>query len=296
MKVLPIPALSDNYMYLLIDRETDDAAIVDPVNLKSINKAVEEAGVKLTSCLVTHHHWDHAGATKELADAYSSLSIYGGDDRILGVTNKVRDGDVFKIGELDVKCLYTPCHTAGSICYYVTDGSGDKVVFTGDTLFIGGNKKMRTFFEGNAIDMDFALNEKLANLPNDTKIYCGHEYTVDNLKFAHSVEPKNDEIKKKLAWAEERRKTGDCTVPSTIEEEKRFNPFMRVRTAGYQVIFASATDDHYLQMASDRSAHSPHFRFNPEPRRLRVLLLNFKLHCIPFVALDQIRQPKFLES
>ncbi|KAM3726514.1 Hydroxyacylglutathione hydrolase [Dirofilaria immitis] len=249
MKVLPIPALSDNYMYLLIDRETDDAAIVDPVNLKSINKAVEEAGVKLTSCLVTHHHWDHAGATKELADAYSSLSIYGGDDRILGVTNKVRDGDVFKIGELDVKCLYTPCHTAGSICYYVTDGSGDKVVFTGDTLFIGGCGR---FFEGNAIDMDFALNEKLANLPNDTKIYCGHEYTVDNLKFAHSVEPKNDEIKKKLAWAEERRKTGDCTVPSTIEEEKRFNPFMRVRISD-ELRSATKSADPITVMAKIRS-------------------------------------------
>uniref|UniRef100_A0A8R1TTZ8 hydroxyacylglutathione hydrolase n=1 Tax=Onchocerca volvulus TaxID=6282 RepID=A0A8R1TTZ8_ONCVO len=230
MKVLPIPALSDNYMYLLIDEKTNNAAIVDPVNLKSISEAVKEAGVTLTSSLVTHHHWynfsDHAGATKELSDEYCGLSIYGGDDRIAGVTNKVRDGDVFKIGELDVKCLYTPCHTTGSICYYVTDGSDEKVVFTGDTLFIGGCGR---FFEGNATDMDSALNEKLASLPNDTKIYCGHEYTVDNLKFAHSVEPKNNEITKKLAWAEERRKIGSYTVPSTIEEEKRFNPFMRVR-------------------------------------------------------------------
>ncbi|VDK62871.1 unnamed protein product [Onchocerca ochengi] len=226
MKVLPIPALSDNYMYLLIDEKTNNAAIVDPVNLKSISEAVREAGVTLTSSLVTHHHWDHAGATKELSDEYCGLSIYGGDDRIAGVTNKVRDGDVFKIGELDVKCLYTPCHTTGSICYYVTDGSDEKVVFTGDTLFIGGCGR---FFEGNATDMDSALNEKLASLPNDTKIYCGHEYTVDNLKFAHSVEPKNNEITKKLAWAEERRKIGSYTVPSTIEEEKRFNPFMRVR-------------------------------------------------------------------
>ncbi|KAL3981967.1 hydroxyacylglutathione hydrolase [Acanthocheilonema viteae] len=226
MKVIPIPALSDNYMYLLIDEKTNNAAIVDPVNLKGINKAVKEAGVKLTSSLVTHHHWDHAGATKELSDECHELLIYGGDDRIIGITNKVKDGDVFKIGELDVKCLHTPCHTTGSICYYVTDGNGDKVVFTGDTLFIGGCGR---FFEGNATDMDSALNEKLGNLPNDTKIYCGHEYTVDNLKFAHSVEPKNDEITKKLAWAEERRKTGNYTVPSTIEEEKRFNPFMRVR-------------------------------------------------------------------
>ncbi|VDO14104.1 unnamed protein product [Brugia timori] len=93
-------------------------------------------------------------------------------------------------------------------------------------MFIGGCGR---FFEGDAADMDSALNKKLGSLPNDTKIYCGHEYTVENLKFAHSIEPKNDEITKKLAWAEERRKAGDYTVPSTIEEEKRFNPFMRVR-------------------------------------------------------------------
>ncbi|VIO86480.1 Uncharacterized protein BM_BM6299 [Brugia malayi] len=226
MKVIPVPALSDNYMYLLVDEKSSDAAIIDPVDLKGINKTVKENGVKLTSSLVTHHHWDHAGATNELSDEYRGLSIYGGDDRIASITNKVRDGDIFKIGELDVKCLYTPCHTTGSVCYYVTDGSGDKVVFTGDTLFIGGCGR---FFEGDAADMDSALNKKLGSLPNDTKIYCGHEYTVENLKFAHSIEPKNDEITKKLAWAEERRKAGDYTVPSTIEEEKRFNPFMRVR-------------------------------------------------------------------
>ncbi|EFO26248.1 hydroxyacylglutathione hydrolase [Loa loa] len=226
MKVIPIPALSDNYMYLLIDEETSNAAIVDPVNLKGINKAVKETGVRLTSSLVTHHHWDHAGATRELSVEYPGLSIYGGDDRIIGITSKVGDGDIFKIGKVNVKCLYTPCHTTGSVCYYVTDGNGDKVVFTGDTLFIGGCGR---FFEGNATDMDSALNEKLGSLPNDTMVYCGHEYTVENLKFAHSVEPENDEITKKLAWAEEQRKAGNYTVPSTIGEEKRFNPFMRVR-------------------------------------------------------------------
>uniref|UniRef100_A0A0R3S212 hydroxyacylglutathione hydrolase n=1 Tax=Elaeophora elaphi TaxID=1147741 RepID=A0A0R3S212_9BILA len=221
MKVIPIPALSDNYMYLLIDEKTSNAAIVDPVNLKGVSLQFKAEYSTLT-------FRDHAGATKELSDEYRGLFIYGGDDRIAGITNKVRDGDIFKIGELDVKCLYTPCHTTGSICYYVTDANGDKVVFTGDTLFIGGCGR---FFEGNATDMDSALNEKLGSLPNDTKVYCGHEYTVDNLKFAHSVEPKNDEIMKKLAWAEKRRKAGNYTVPSTIEEEKRFNPFMRVRVS-----------------------------------------------------------------
>ncbi|VDM13922.1 unnamed protein product, partial [Wuchereria bancrofti] len=96
MKVIPVPALSDNYMYLLVDEKSNDAAIIDPVDLKGINKTVKENGVKLTSSLVTHHHWDHAGATNELSVEYRGLSIYGGDDRIASITNKVRDGDLFK--------------------------------------------------------------------------------------------------------------------------------------------------------------------------------------------------------
>uniref|UniRef100_A0A915PUU1 hydroxyacylglutathione hydrolase n=1 Tax=Setaria digitata TaxID=48799 RepID=A0A915PUU1_9BILA len=265
MKVIPVAALSDNYMYLLVDEKTNNAAVVDPVDLEGINKAVKEAGVKLTSSLVTHHHWDHAGATKELSNVYNGLSIYGGDDRIIGITNKVRDGDTFKIGELDVKCLCTPCHTTGSVCYYVTDRSDDRVVFTGDTLFVAGCGR---FFEGTATEMDSALNDKLSSLPNDTKVYCGHEYTVDNLKFALSVEPKNDEIKKKLVWAEERRRSGDCTVPSTIGEEKRFNPFMRVQAVNCQATpDLPSTSNCEIIKASARcfpfvdSVLNAHFRF-----------------------------------
>ncbi|VDN22022.1 unnamed protein product [Gongylonema pulchrum] len=239
MKVIPIPALSDNYMYLLVDEKTSQAAVVDPVNLHSINAAVKAAGVTLTSSLVTHHHWDHASATEEISNAYNKLIIYGGDKRIGALTNEVRDGDTFKVGELDVKCLHTPCHTTGSTCYYVTDGSADKAVFTGDTLFIAGCGR---FFEGNATQMDSALNEKLASLPDDTKVYCGHEYTVDNLKFAASVEPKNEEVKKKLAWAQERRRLGEYTVPSTIGDEKLFNPFMRVRISEELRNVANSTD------------------------------------------------------
>ncbi|VDM45195.1 unnamed protein product [Toxocara canis] len=166
MKVIPVPALSDNYMYLLVDERTHQAAIVDPVDIPAIQSAVKSAGAELSAALVTHHHWDHAGETANLSTTYGNkLLIYGGDDRISKLNSKVKDGDTFKIGSLNVTCLFTPCHTRGHICYYVVEESGKKVVFTGDTLFIGGCGR---FFEGNAKEMHSALNEKLASLPDDT--------------------------------------------------------------------------------------------------------------------------------
>ncbi|VDN06994.1 unnamed protein product [Thelazia callipaeda] len=239
MKVIPIRALSDNFMYLLVDESTKESAIVDPVNLSDINDTVKKEGVKLTSALVTHHHWDHSGATQELPEYYKDLIIYGGDSRIKNITNKIKDGDTFKVGDLVVKCIHTPCHTTGSICYYVTDNNGDKVVFTGDTLFVAGCGR---FFEGTAAEMDIALNDKLSSLPNDTKVYCGHDYTVSNLKFACSVEPNNEEAKKKLAWAEEQQTARKFTVPSTIAAEKLFNPFMRVRISEELRVIAKSTN------------------------------------------------------
>lgn len=227
LSVAVVPALSDNYMYLLIDTNTKKAAIVDPVDVPAIRSAVKAQQVELICALVTHHHWDHAGGTKDLSAAYGgNLPIYGGDSRIDKLTNLVKDGDKLKVGDLDVTCLFTPCHTTGHICYMVRDSNDEKVVFTGDTLFIGGCGR---FFEGTASQMDFALNEKLGKLPGDTKVFCGHEYTVANLQFARSVEPSNIEISKKLQWAESQMEKKQFTVPSTIAEEKLFNPFMRVR-------------------------------------------------------------------
>lgn len=227
MKVTAVDALSDNYMYLLEDTTNRVSAIVDPVSLDNIKDVVSASESQLTCALVTHHHWDHAGATRELSDEYRGITIYGGDERISRMNQKVHDGQTFEIGNLKVKCLSTPCHTSGSICYYVTDND-EKAVFTGDTLFIGGCGR---FFEGTAEQMDRALNDVLASLPDDTKVYCGHEYTVDNLKFALSVEPDNDYVERKLKWAKEQRAAHKRTVPSTIGEEKTYNPFMRVRTS-----------------------------------------------------------------
>jgi len=226
-----LPALSDNYMYLIVDEATNEAAIVDPVAPETVVAAVKEQNVNLTTVLTTHHHWDHAGGNKQLKQMMPDLLVYGGDERIDCLTKKVSHDDHLKIGSLGVKCLFTPCHTTGHICYYVTSktesGDESKAVFTGDTLFIGGCGR---FFEGTPDQMNTALNEILTNLSDDTNVYCGHEYTTANLKFGLHVEPENEDIVKALKEAQELRSMLPPvpTVPSTIGKEKLINPFMRV--------------------------------------------------------------------
>ncbi|KAG8145454.1 hypothetical protein E2320_011984 [Naja naja] len=216
MKVEILPALTDNYMYLLVDEETKEAAIVDPVQPQKVLDAAKKHGVKLTTVLTTHHHWDHAGGNEKLVKMEPGLRVYGGDSRV---------------GSLNVKCLSTPCHTSGHICYFVTkpNSSEPPAVFTGDTLFVAGCGK---FFEGTPEEMYRALIEVLGRLPPETKVYCGHEYTINNLKFARHVEPNNAAIQRKLSWAKAKYDGGEATIPSTIGEEFTYNPFMRVRLSG----------------------------------------------------------------
>lgn len=154
----------------------------------------------------------------------SDLIVVGGDNRIDGINKLVKDGDSFNVGSICVHVYFTPCHTKGHVLYFVKDNS-PPVLFTGDTLFIGGCGR---FFEGTAEQMDYALNKVIKSLPLDTEIYCGHEYTVANLKFAKSIEPNNESVLKKLEWAQEQREKGLSTIPSTLKEELEYNPFMRV--------------------------------------------------------------------
>ncbi|KAL0841476.1 hypothetical protein ABMA28_015153 [Loxostege sticticalis] len=227
MDVKILPALQDNYMYLIVDKATKEAAIVDPVDPNSVLQAVQEQGVNLTTVLTTHHHWDHAGGNADLVKQHPGLQVYGGDDRIGALTKKVQHNTQFNIGHLNVQCLFTPCHTTGHICYFVSapEEGNETAVFTGDTLFLGGCGR---FFEGTADQMYQALINILSGLPEQTKVFCGHEYTLQNLKFASYVEPTNEEIKKKMEWSQNMRQKGKPTVPSTIAEEKSYNPFMRV--------------------------------------------------------------------
>ncbi|ROT43168.1 hydroxyacylglutathione hydrolase [Sodiomyces alkalinus F11] len=215
----------NNYAYLVRDEKTKDAVIIDPANppeVAPVLKSAMEAGeINLTAIVNTHHHWDHAGGNNNLLAALKldKLPIIGGKD-CQGVTEAPAHGSTFNIGSISVKALHTPCHTQDSICWFMQDGD-DKVVFTGDTLFISGCGR---FFEGDAEEMHKALNETLASLPDDTVVYPGHEYTKSNVKFTVSV-LQNDAIRKLQDFAENNRETQG---KFTIGDEKKHNVFMRV--------------------------------------------------------------------
>ncbi|CAH8628371.1 unnamed protein product [Heterobilharzia americana] len=233
MEVVTIPALSDNYMYVVIDKASKTCAVVDPVEPDKVLSVVKKRGLNLISVLTTHHHWDHAGGNVDLIakckeQGLGTLKVYGGDDRIGGLTDAVSHGYQLKVGNnLIVHCLATPCHTTGHICYHVTeeDTTKEGAVFTGDTLFLGGCGR---FFEGTPEQMFKALIDTLSKLPTTTKIYCGHEYTVKNLEFGLTVEPKNEALKHRLEAVRRLRASNQPSVPGTIGEELATNPFMRV--------------------------------------------------------------------
>jgi len=230
MKIVQVPILPENQniSYLLIDEKEKIAAAVDPADPKTVIAAAKKEGVKITTVLTTHHHWDHAGGNKEMGDTIPGLKIFGGSEKVQAATNFVKDQQEIDIGSIKVKAHYTPCHTRDHILYEATDSTDNTkplALFTGDTLFIGGCGR---FFEGTADEMYHALCKVVAGLPDTTEIYCGHEYTVKNLEFAITVEPNNKELKEKLAWAKNQRADNLSTVPSTVAGEKSFNPFMRV--------------------------------------------------------------------
>ncbi|XP_053467721.1 hydroxyacylglutathione hydrolase-like protein isoform X1 [Ictalurus furcatus] len=200
MRVKVISILEDNYMYLVIDEQSKEAIAVDPAVPHRLLEIVNREGVRLTAVLTTHHHWDHARGNDALLKDLPDLRVYGGDDRITGLTHKVTNGQELKFNTINVRCLFTPCHTSGHMCYFLweDDCPDSPAVFTGDTLFVGGCGK---FFEGTAEQMYHNLTKVLGTLPQDTKVFCGHEYTIKNLKFAMLVEPENERVKEKLSWA-----------------------------------------------------------------------------------------------
>jgi len=229
LSVLPVPAFDDNYLWLIHDGEK--AVVVDPGDAAPIVAALSARKLSLAAILLTHHHADHIGGVGELLARYR-VPVYGPiSENIPVVTSPLKEGDLVQIPELELEfsVLDVPGHTSGHIAYLA---SGYPWLFCGDTLFAGGCGRL---FEGTPKQMLNSLN-KLAILPDETQVYCAHEYTLANLRFALTVEPNNISLQKRFTIEQGKRDAGQATVPSTIGMEKATNPFLR---SGNATIVAS---------------------------------------------------------
>ncbi|CAI8592195.1 unnamed protein product [Vicia faba] len=221
-----VPCLSDNYAYLLHDVDTGTVGVVDPSEALPVIDALSKSKRNLNYILNTHHHHDHTGGNVELKARYGAKVIGSRADkeRIPGIDILLNDGDKWMFAGHEVHVMDTPGHTRGHISFYFP-GSG--AIFTGDTLFSLSCGKL---FEGSPEQMQSSL-KKITSLPDNTSIYCGHEYTLSNAKFALSVEPENKELKSYAAHVTYLRSKGLPTIPTMLKLEKACNPFLRTSSA-----------------------------------------------------------------
>ncbi len=232
-----IPALSDNYIYVLQCSETGVSAVVDPGEAAPVIAFCEERDIQPDFILNTHHHWDHTNGNAELAERYNAKIIAPADEvRIENVAQAVREGDEIKIGQSIAKIIETPAHTKSHICFYFQN---DKALFCGDTLFSIGCGRL---FEGTADDM-FRAMQKLKKLPDDTRVYCGHEYTLSNIKFAKTTMFSNDDLLAYEQSVQQKRDANLPSIPSLMEIEKKANPFMLAKTAEELADIRTAKDN-----------------------------------------------------
>lgn len=221
IRVEPISAFRDNYIWFIIHEPSNKVAIVDPGDAGPVLDRISSDHLIPAAVLITHHHPDHVGGIGGILAQYQ-IPVYGPiHEKIPGRTHALKEGDILELPEFDLQfdILDMPGHTSGAIAYY-----GEGMVFVGDTLFLSGCGRL---FEGTPQQMYDSLS-KLARLPDETKIYCAHEYTLANLNFARAVEPENKDIQSQIVDCRALRDRNIPTVPGTIAREKRVNPFLRV--------------------------------------------------------------------
>jgi len=222
MKIQIIPCLQDNYSYLIIDKKNNIACVIDPSEADPIIKYLDSHKIKLKFILNTHHHYDHVGGNKKLKEKYGASIIgYKGDkERIPEIDILVNDQEIWIHENFEAKIIHIPGHTLGHICFYFYN---QKSIFSGDTLFSLGCGRI---FEGTYSQMFNSL-KKLKELPHDTKIFCGHEYTMQNSKFCMANDENNQNLISKIKEIKKKLQNNLPTIPSTIKEELDCNIFLR---------------------------------------------------------------------
>lgn len=228
VKIRPIRAFTDNYIWLIEDGV--NAVVVDPGLAKPVLETLEHDGLTLAAILLTHHHQDHVGGVRELLE-HSAVPVYGpAMESLPACDHALSEGETVTLDKpgIVLRVLDVPGHTAGHIAFFADDIGGKPALFCGDTLFVGGCGRL---FEGTPSQMLDSL-DKLCALPDATRVYCAHEYTLSNLRWARSVDPENASLLEMEQLAKAVREIDQPTVPSRMDIEKRCNPFLRSRDAG----------------------------------------------------------------
>ena len=225
LTVSPIPVLTDNYVWLIANSATGEAAAVDPSVAEPVLGAIAANQLRLTQVLNTHWHPDHTGGNEAVQAATGcAITAPAEAQRVSKVDRVVGEGDRVTVAGAEAVVWDIPAHTAGHIAYYFKD---DGLIFVGDTMFAMGCGRL---FEGTAEQMHASL-QRIASLPDDVRIYCGHEYTLSNARFAAHAEPGNAAIADRLAEVQALRETGQVTLPTTVRQERETNPFVRASNA-----------------------------------------------------------------
>jgi hydroxyacylglutathione hydrolase len=221
IKIEPIKAFSDNYIWLVTTNE--GLLVVDPGDAAPVESYLKDNNMSLSNILITHHHFDHTGGVKRLSETNNNLDVYGPTNSIFdGINKELKDGDKINILGIDFSIIEVPGHTLDHIAFFA-ENDDNPFLFCGDTLFAGGCGRI---FEGTYEQMFESLS-KLSELPLNTKVYCGHEYTLSNLSFALKVDKSNNILQVRYADCIEARNNDIPTIPSTLELEMQTNPFLR---------------------------------------------------------------------
>ena len=228
MQVIRIEALSDNYIFLLHDPQQNIAAVVDPADAKPVLKQLAELQAELVAIFNTHHHHDHVGGNQQLMQKFPQVTVYGGAEdrgRIPGQQVFLQAGDHVQFADRTAEVFFVPGHTRAHIAYYFPPAEVGETgeLFCGDTLFAGGCGRL---FEGTPSQMVESLS-KLRALPDNTRVWCAHEYTLNNLRFALTVDGDNADLQQRYTQVQASRSRQEATVPSLLGIEKRTNPFLR---------------------------------------------------------------------